>query len=176
MEASTSTTLVVVGDETTSAIHALEGFANVQAASLTDASDAEVARWSSVSAAPYVVHDHDPLAHVAAAWVEFFDDLSTYGVLELEIARALEAAGRHELDVPDYYVVIHPEHLQITWKHWWLGVLSSASPSRVIPWPAADESLAQLLRRLPAARAWPEVDAWLPTFASAVPDRIGLGN
>ena len=175
MEAPSSTTLVVVGDETTSAIHALEGFANVRAASLSDASDAEVARWSSGSAAPYVVHDHDPLAHVAAAWVEFFDDLSTYGVLELEIARALEAAGRHELDVPDYYVVIHPESLPVTWKHWWLGVLASASPSRVIPWPDADASLAQLLRRLPTARAWPEVGAWLPTVAAAVPDRVGLG-
>ncbi|MCD5348028.1 hypothetical protein PX701_12130 [Agromyces sp. H3Y2-19a] len=175
MEAPSSTTLVVVGDETASAIHALERFANVRAASLPDASDAEVARWSSGSDAPYVVHDHDPLAHVAAAWVEFFDDLSTYGVLELEIARALEAAGRHDLSVPDYYVVIHPENLPVTWKHWWLGVLASASPSRVIPWPDADASLAQLLRRLPAARAWPEVGTWLPTVAAAVPDRVGLG-
>lgn len=174
MEAPSSTTLVVVGDETASAIHALEGFANVRAASLTDASDVDVARWSSASVAPYLVHDHDPLAHVAAAWVEFFDDLSTYGVLELEIARALEAVGRREFDVPDYYVVIHPENLPVTWKHWWLGVLASASPSRVIPWPAADASLAQLLRRLPAARAWPEVDAWLPSVAAAVPDRVGL--
>ncbi|MFF2274629.1 hypothetical protein [Agromyces sp. NPDC058126] len=175
MEAPSSTTLVVVGDETANAIHALEGFANVCAASLPDASDADVARWSSSSAAPFVVHDHDPLAHVAAAWVEFFDDLSTYGVLELEIARALEAAGRHDLNVPDYYVVIHPESLPVTWKHWWLGVLASASPRRVIPWPAADASLAQLLRSLPVARAWPEVDAWLPSVAAAVPDRIGLG-
>ncbi|GAA1778815.1 hypothetical protein [Agromyces lapidis] len=175
MEAPASTTLVVVGDETTEAIHALEGFANVRAATLPDASDTDVARWSAAAGAPYLVHDHDPLAHVAAAWVEFFDDLSTYGVLELEIARALEAAGRHDLTVPDYYVVIHPETLPVTWKHWWLGVLASASPSRVIPWPAADASLAQLLRRLPAARAWPEVDAWLPSVAAAVPDRVGLG-
>ena len=113
-------------------------------------------------------------AHVAAAWVEFFDDQSTYGVLELEIERALDAAVRHDFSVPDYYVVIHPEVLPVTWKHWWLGVLSSASPSRVIPWPSADDSLAELLRRLPTARAWPEVDAWLPKVRGAIPDRVGL--
>lgn len=174
MEASASTTLVVVGEAATSAIHALEGFANVRAASLSDASDDEVARWSASSDAPYFVHDHDPLAHVAAAWVEFFDDQSTYGVLELEIERAVEAAERHVIAVPDYYVVLHPEELPATWKHWWLGVLASASPTRVIPWPDADESLARLLRRLPTGRAWPEVESWLPGVMGAVPDLVGL--
>jgi len=176
MEAPASTTLVVVGDAATSAIHALEGFANVQAASLPDATDAEVARWSATSAAPYVVHDHDPLGHVAAAWVEFFDDQSTFGVLELEIDRAMEAVERHAMNVPDYYVVLHPETLPITWKHWWLGVLAAESPTRVIPWPDADASLAGLLRHLPTGRAWPDVESWLPTVAGAVPDRIGLGG
>jgi hypothetical protein len=174
MEASASTTLVVVGEEATSAIHALEGFANVRAASFEGASDDEVARWSATAAAPYVVHDHDPLGHVAAAWVEFFDDQSTFGVLELEIERAVEAAERHAISVPDYYVVLHPEELPITWKHWWLGVLASESPTRVIPWPHGDESLARLLRRLPTGRAWPVVESWLPRVVGAVPDRVGL--
>src|SRR6187397_2505973 len=114
MEAPASTTLVVVGDEATSAIHALERFANVRAATFSDASDDEVARWSASAGAPYVVHDHDPLGHVAAAWVEFFDDQSTFGVLELEIDRAMEAVERHAMNVPDYYVVLHPETLPIT--------------------------------------------------------------
>jgi hypothetical protein len=175
MEAPASTTLVVVGDEATSAIHALEGFANVRAATFDGASsDDEVARWSAAAIAPYVVHDRDPLGHVAAAWVEFFDDQSTFGVLELEIERALEAAERHAISVPDYYVVLHPEDLPTTWKHWWLGVLASASPTRVIPWPAADDSLARLLRRLPTGRAWPDVESWLPRVVGAVPDRVGL--
>ncbi|HET8780674.1 MAG TPA: hypothetical protein VFM66_11415 [Agromyces sp.] len=174
MEAPASTTLVVVGDEATSAIHALEGFANVRAASFGGASDDEVTRWSATSDAPYVVHDRDPLGHVAAAWVEFFDDQSTYGVLELEIERALEAAERHAISVPDYYVVLQPEELPTTWKHWWLGVLASESPARVIPWPHGDESLARLLRRLPTGRAWPDVESWLPGVVGAVPDRVGL--
>jgi len=175
MEAPASTTLVVVGDEATSAIHALEGFANVRAATFDGASsDDEVARWSAAAVAPYVVHDRDPLGHVAAAWVEFFDDQSTFGVLELEIERAVEAAERHSMSVPDYYVVLHPEDLPTTWKHWWLGVLASASPTRVIPWPDADDSLARLLRRLPTGRAWPDVESWLPRVVGAVPDRVGL--
>ena len=131
MEAPASTTLVVVGDEATSAIHALEGFANVR-------------------------------------------DQSTFGVLELEIDRAMEAAERHAMSVPDYYVVLHPETLPITWKHWWLGVLASESPTRVIPWPTGDDSLARLLRHLPTGRAWPDVESWLPRVVGAVPDRVGL--
>ncbi len=178
MEAPGSTTLVVVGEEATTAIHSVDGFANVRSATFADASDAEVARWSAASTTTYVVHDHDPLAHVAAAWVEFFDDQSTYGVLELEIDRAVDAVERHALSVPDYYVVVHPETLPITWKHWWLGVLAVASPNRVIPWPdaEADASLARLLRRLPTARAWPDVEPWLRGVAGAVPDRVGLGG
>ena len=176
MEAPASTTLVVVGDEATSAIHALERYANVRAAVFDEASDDDVARWSASTAAPYVVHDHDPLAHVANAWVEFFDDQSTYGVLELEIDRALDAAGRHAMNVPDYYVVLQPEHLAVTWKHWWLGVLAAESQTRVIPWLAADESLAKLLRHLPTGRAWPDVESWLPRVAGAVPDRVGLSG
>ena len=174
MEAPASTTLVVVGDEATSAIHALEGFANVRAASFDGATDDEVTRWSATADAPYVVHDRDPLGHVAAAWVEFFDDQSTFGVLELEIERALDAAERHAISVPDYYVVLQPEELPTTWKHWWLGVLASESPTRVIPWPHGDESLARLLRRLPTGRAWPDVESWLPGVVGAVPDRVGL--
>jgi hypothetical protein len=176
MEAPAGTTLVVVGEEATTAIRSLEGFANVRSATFADASDAEVARWAATTGTPYLVHDHDPLAHVAAAWVEFFDDQSTYGVLELEIERAVEAVERHALSVPDYYIVIHPETMPVTWKHWWLGVLAVASPNRVIPWPDADAPLARLLSRLPTARAWPDVEPWLRGVTGAVPDRVGLGG
>ena len=174
MEAPASTTLVVVGDEATSAIHALEGYANVRATTFDEASDDDVARWSAAAGTPYLVHDRDPLGHVAAAWVEFFDDQSTFGVLELEIDRAVEAIERHAISVPDYYVVLQPESLPVTWKHWWLGVLATESPTRVIPWPQADDSLVRLLRRLPTGRAWPDMESWLPRVVGAVPDRVGL--
>lgn len=188
MDGSPSTTVVVVGDDVRAAIAPLEGLLNVHAASFRDhpdASDADVARWSAASTAPYVVHDRDPLGHVAAAWVEFFDEQVTLGVLELEIDRAVEAAERHLIAVPDYYVVVRPETMPITWRHWWLGVIATASPTRVIPWPGpgpgaarddADASLVRLLRRLPTGRAWPEVESWLPGVVSQVPDRVGLGG
>jgi hypothetical protein len=184
MDGSPSTTVVVVGDDAQTVIAPLTRYANVRAASFREhpeASDAEVARWSAASTAPYVVHDHDPLGHVAAAWVEFFDEQVTLGVLELEIDRAVTAAERHLFEVPDYYVVIHPETLPQTWLHWWLGVVATASPTRVIPWPApdaaeGDAAFARLLRRLPTGRAWPEVGSWLPSVVTQVPDRVGFGG
>lgn len=178
MEAPGSTTLVVVGEETTSAIDSLAGLANVESASfaeMTDATDAEVVTWSNTSDAPFVVHDRDPLGHVASAWVEFYDERSTLGVLQLEIEQVIDQVARHQLRVPDYYVVLEPESLRGTWLHWWLGVLAAASPNRVIPWEPGDSSLAGLIRHLPTARAWPEVREWLPTVVKAVPDRVGPG-
>ena len=77
--------------------------------------------------------------------------------------------------MPDYYVVLEPEAIRGTWLHWWLGVLASASPNRVIPWAPGEASLASLIRGLPTARAWPDMHEWLPKVVRAVPDRVGLG-
>ncbi|WP_353828085.1 hypothetical protein [Agromyces sp. SYSU T0242] len=178
MEAPGSTTLVVVGEESTAAIGSLAGLANVESATfaeMTEATDAEVATWSTTSRAPFVVHDRDPLGHVASAWVEFYDERSTLGVLQLEIEQVIDQVARHGIRVPDYYVVLEPESLQGTWMHWWLGVVAAASPSRVLPWEPGDQPLAGLIRRLPTARAWPEVHEWLPGVIRAVPDRFGPG-
>jgi hypothetical protein len=174
MASSSSTTLVIVGDEADAALHTLDGLANVRAANLRAADEADAARWTAGSHTPYLVHDRDPLEHVAAAWVEFFDDLSTMGSLELEIERVLIALGRDAVSLPDYYVVLAPESLSPTWKHWWLGVMPQASPTRVIPWSDSDASLTRLLRRLPTGRPWPEPAPWLRGLTHAVPDRVGL--
>ena len=40
-------------------------------------------------ALPYVVHDADPLEHVAAAWVELYEERATLGTLELEVETLL---------------------------------------------------------------------------------------
>lgn len=178
MEAPGSTTLVVVGEEATTAITSLAGLANVETATfaaMTEATDAEVVTWTNTSHAPYVVHDRDPLGHVASAWVEFYDERSTLGVLQLEIEHLVGAVDRHEVRVPDYYVVLEPERIRGTWLHWWLGVLASASPKRVIPWAPGDASLVSVIRGLPTARPWPDVHEWLPGVVTAVPDRVGLG-
>ncbi|UFS59242.1 hypothetical protein [Subtercola endophyticus] len=171
-----STTLVLVGNESPNAFGALARHANVRAASLAESSDEEAARWVTQADAPYVVHDRDPLAHVAAAWVEFFDDLSTIGTLDLEVERASSALENGSMSMPDYYIVVDPESLAPTWKHWWLGVLPQAAPTRVIPWAEGSTSLDRVLRRLPTGRSWPSPGPWLHEVARSVPDQIGKGS
>ena len=174
MAGPSSTTLVIVGDEADAALRTLDGLANVRTAHLRSVPDTDAARWTSTGNTPYLVHDRDPLEHVAAAWVEFFDDVATLGSLELEIERMLVALGREAVSLPDYYVVLAPETLPPTWKHWWLGVMPQASPTRVIPWSDSDASLVRLLRRLPTGRPWPTPEPWLRGLTHTVPDRVGL--
>jgi hypothetical protein len=171
-----STTLVVVGDDDGATIRDLAGHANVRAASLAGRDEDEVARWTRGTTTPYLVHDRDPLEHVAAAWVEFFDDQSTLGVLELEVDRAVDALQRGTAAIPDYYLVVNPESLPPTWRHWWLGVMAQASPTRVIPRGETDPPAVRLLRRLPTGRPWPDPARWLRGVTSVVPDRVGLGG
>ncbi|MGN6324682.1 hypothetical protein [Pseudolysinimonas sp.] len=174
MVESWSTTVVIVGDDG-GLLHSLDRMANVRAASLAGRDDEDVTRWSRSATTPYVVHDRDPLEHVAAAWVEFFDDRSTLGALELEVDRAVDALSSGSVAIPDYYVVVESESLPPTWRHWWLGVMAQASPTRVIPRRESDPPLARLLRRLPTGRAWPE-PRWLRSVSGAVPDRVGIGS
>lgn len=177
MGASNSTTLVIVGGDAPRLIEGLDRYPNVQAATLAETPDDYAERWVATAHTPYLVHDRDPLAHVAAAWVEFFDDLSTLGTLDLEVDRALAAFRQGHLNMPDYYLVVDPESLPPTWKHWWLGVLPEAAPTRVIPWEADGPlSIARVLRTLPTSRQWPEPDPWLRSVARSVPDRVGLGD
>ncbi|RFA19021.1 hypothetical protein [Subtercola boreus] len=181
MGSTRSTTLVLVGTESAAAIGALSRLKNVRVTSFTgDAgvgggvTDEDVERWVSQSDAPYVVHDRDPLGHVAAAWVEFFDDLSTLGTLDLEVDRVVASLERGILSLPDYYIVLEPESLAPTWKHWWLGVLPQAAPTRVIPFTEGRTPLSRVLGQLPTGRAWPKPEPWLHDVARSVPDRIGL--
>lgn len=174
MVSSRSTTLVVVGHESAKTLEALDHLTNVRAATLSHRSDAEAQRWVAQSQAPYVVHDRDPLGHVAAAWVEFFDDMSTLGTLDLEVDRALDALRSGEANMPDYYIVVDPQELPPTWKHWWLGVLPQAAPSRVIPWDDGSIPLGRVLRQLPTGRGWPSPDPWLRKVSRSVPDRVGI--
>jgi len=171
MGSSNSTTLVIVGDGAPSTIESLDRFTNVSAARLSDGTDGDAQRFLTSARSPYVAHDRDPLCHVAAAWVEFFDDLSSLGVLDLEVDRALDALEHGDVDMPDYYVVVSPETLTPTWKHWWLGVLPRAAPTRVIPWDAdGSVPLARVLRTLPASRPWPALGPWLNSVKRTVPD------
>jgi len=167
--------MVVTGAGTPGLLSALDRMPNVRAVSL-EGSDEQAQAWASRRSETYVAHDHDPLGHVAAAWVEFFEDEGTLGTLQLEIERTVDALEAGRVNLPDYYLVLQPETLADTWRHWWLGVLAEAAPTRVIPWSPESGSLPRMLRRLPTGRPWPAPRRWLGGLPTAVPDRVGLDH
>jgi hypothetical protein len=166
-----NTVLVVVGEGTDTVLRALDRMPNVRAMSLRN--EAEDAVDDLVAGAPqsYVLHDVDPLAHVAHAWVEFFDDQVTLDTLDVEVAAATAALLQERIALPDYYVVLDSPDMPPTWRHWWLGVLAARAPQRVLPTPGTPSAVGQLLRRLPAGRPWPDPQAWLRTLRTTIPDQ-----
>ncbi|WP_091507738.1 hypothetical protein [Amycolatopsis sacchari] len=168
-----STVVVLTGADAEGILSRLDGLANVRAAAVKDGDAARELVAQSHGA--YVVHDADPLADVADAWTGFFDRQDTPGTLEVAVESALAGLRRGLVQLPDYYVVLEPESLPETRKHWWLGVLAGVSPSRVIPAKASAGAVAEVLSRLPSGRWWPDPpDEWLRGLGRAVPDRVGV--
>lgn len=172
MVSPTATVISVVGESADSVIRELAVLPNVAAFHADD--DADATARIGRATAPYVVNDSDPLAHVANAWVEFFDDRSTLGVLDVEVDSAIDALAGGRGTMPDYYLLLDPRSIEGTWKHWWLGVLAAAAPTRVLPTEADAASVRRALRALPAGRPWPDPRSWLRDVRYAVPDRVGL--
>lgn len=152
------------------------GLRNVDAISLRSADDQAVTQRLVSSHATYIVDDADPLEHVASAWVEFFDDRATIGTLQTEVDHAVDQLSSGRAVMPDYYLLLDPESLAGTWRHWWLGVLPHLSPSRVVPTPASVSRIGRLLSRLPTGRTWPDPDGWLRKLEHTVPDQTGLAG
>lgn len=169
---STVVALVGVGSD-----ELLTGLADVPALvalSLREAEPAVAAHRVASVTMPYVVHDADPLAHVASAWVELYEERSTLGSLEVEVEYLLTLFASGDAVMPDYYVVAGPEAIEGTWRHWWLGALAHRAPSRVLPVEASASALRARLRTLPASRPWPEPSGWLRNVQFDIPDRVGL--
>jgi hypothetical protein len=79
------------------------------------------------------------------------------------------------LVLPDHYVVLDPDELPVTRRHWWLGVLAGNAPTRVGPAPGTTAVVAGVLGGLPAGRWWPaNLESWLRGLPRVVPDRAGL--
>lgn len=153
----------------------LDGLHNVRAIPRGERQPAEVFEIAGRSAATYVVHDVDPLAEVAEAWTAFFDGTGVVGALEVAVETALGELRAERVTLPDYYLVLNPEGMSETWRHWWLGVLAGAAPVRVVPVPASATAVAEELGRLRAGRWWPaDLEAWLRGLPRVVPDRAGL--
>ena len=169
-----STVVALVGAESDELLTGLTDVPALVALSLREADPAVAAALVTSVSTPYVVHDADPLEHVAAAWVELYDERSTLGSLELEVETLLSHFAAGEAVMPDYYVVAGPEAIEGTWRHWWLGALAHHAPSRVLPVEASVAALRGRLRTLPTSRPWPEPAAWLPRVHFDIPDRVGL--
>ena len=164
---STATVVLLVGPGTDGLLRDLDALPNVDARPGTGPG-------AHSSASTYLLHDADPLEHVANAWIEFFEDRATHGALDVEIETALGVFRRGEAALPDYYVVLEPESAPANWKHWWLGVLPHAAPARVLPSSSDPGAVRRLLGRLPQGRPFPDPASWLPDVRFSVPDRIGL--
>ncbi|MFI7611334.1 hypothetical protein ACIBP6_08965 [Nonomuraea terrae] len=170
-----STVVVVAGEGAGDVVAGLEGLHNVRAIPRGDRRPAEVMELAGRSPATYVVHDADPLADVAAAWTAFFDGTAPTGALEVAIEAALAELRADRLVLPDYYLVLDPDGMTATWRHWWLGVLAGAAPVRVVPVHASASAVGQELGRLTAGRWWPaDLEGWLRGLPRVVPDQAGL--
>lgn len=172
-ESPRSTVVALVGADSDELLGGLARFPAIAALALRETEPAEAARAVAAASSPYVVHDADPLEHVAAAWVELYEEKATLGTLEIEVETLLGLFASGDAVMPDYYLVAAPESIEGTWRHWWLGALAQRAPSRVLPVEASDTALRARLRALPASRPWPGPD-WLRRVHFDIPDRVGL--
>lgn len=167
--------VVVAGERAGTVVSGLDGLHNVRAITRGERSSAEVADVVSRSIATYVVHDADPLGTVGDAWAGLFDGTAPVGGLEVAIEAALAALRSDRLVLPDYYIVLDPDDMPVTRRHWWLGVLAGSAPARVVPAQASLAAVTDVLGRLSSGRWWPkDLEAWLRALPRTVPDQAGL--
>lgn len=140
--------------------------------------DRAVAAWGEAVRAhiPYVVHDADPLADVAAAWVDRWDGTGDVGRLEVAAQAVLQRWRAGALDLPDYYLLVDAESLPPTTRHWYLGVLGGIAPHRVTLAGTAPGDPARAVRRLRSGRWWPQLDVLLVDLDRRVPDASPVGE
>ena len=122
--------------------------------------------------APYLVHDADPLALVADAWVRRFDQQGPAGELEVAVGQTLAGWRARTIELPDYYLLLDPEAWGETRRHWYLGVLARAAPVRVVPADADAGRLQGRIATLASGRWWPELDRLLADVERLVPDQL----
>jgi hypothetical protein len=170
-----STVVVVAGERAGTVVSGLDGLHNVRAISRGERSPGEIADVVNRTLATYVVHDADPLGAVGDAWTGLFDGAVPVGGLEVAIEAALAALRSDRLVLPDYYIVLDPDDLPVTRRHWWLGVLAGAAPTRVVPARASVPAVTEELGRLASGRWWPaDLESWLRGLPKTVPDQAGL--
>ena len=171
-----STLVVIAGEGADRVVAGLDGLHNVRAVVAGDRPVAAVTEIVTRASATYVVYDSDPLAEVRDAWVGYFDEAAPVGGLEVAIETTIRTLRADAAVLPDYYIVLEPQDMPPTRRHWWLGVLAGAAPARIVPAPASADAVRASLANLVAGHWWPEpADTWLRELPRVVPDRAGIG-
>jgi len=181
VQRASTTVVVVVGRETGGVLRALDRAANVRVLDLDDEAPpldraVEATRLAASAHIPYLVHDADPLAVVADAWVRFFDGEGPIGELEVAVTETRARLRTGAIELPDYYAVLDPETLDETRRHFWLGVVHRDVPARVVPVPSDPDALLSALGALTPGRWWSPADELLEGLDRAVPDQVGAGR
>lgn len=176
-----TTVVTLLGEPARACLDALGQAANVATVRLDATApplERAIAAWQAATRThtPYLLHDADPLETVADAWVHRFDieQPGLAGELEVAIAETLQRWRARAIELPDYYLVLDPETWDATRRHFYLGVLHRAAPSRVVPLIGTPERVVAQLGALRSGRWWPEVDRLLDGIDRVVPDRVQL--
>ena len=114
----------------------------------------------------YVIVPDDPLAAVAAAWSRMWDlSAAPAGAADFEhaAAAALAAWRGGQFELPDYYLVVSPPHLQTSAPDFYLGPLRAARSRRVgvagiADAPGQTSLVLDGLRALEHGPWWPPLD------------------
>lgn len=180
MQRLSATVLAVVGADARRAAESLGRASNVRAV-LPAPEDPPLERaGAALSAAagtssPYVVHDADPLADVAEAWVRWYDGEGARGELEATVAAVLARWRAGSVELPDYYLLLDPDTWPATRRHWFLGWLHRHAPSRIVPATTDAAALPATVARLRAGRWWPALDRLLDGADRVAPDEFVSG-
>ena len=121
--------------------------------------------------APYLVHDADPLALVADAWVRRYDEQGRPGGLEVAVRDTLARWRARTIELPDYYLVLGPWVLGGNPAPLVSGGLAPGRPGRVVPADAAAK-VQTSTAKLASGRWWPELDRLLAGVDRVVPDQL----
>ena len=177
MQRISTTVIGLVGERARASAEALDRAANIRV-ELPDPDapplDRAVAAWQAATStqAPYLVHDADPLALVADAWVRRYDQQGPAGELEVAVGETLSRWRSRAIELPDYYLVLDAESWGATRRHWFLGLLHRAAPSRVVPVEGGADRAQATIATLAGGRWWPELDRLLADVDRVVPDRL----
>ena len=98
-----------------------------------------------------------------------------FAELEVAVAETLARWRVGSIELPDYYLVLDAESWTATRRHWYLGVLHTAAPARVVPVRDPDTA-ARTLPRLGAGAWWPALDDLLGGIEQVVPDQLVPGS